>query len=90
MAVHIKDLDTLAVWAEELGWVLIETNPPVLTKFGRTLQLKFNGAGKINGMAWIGGPEHADMMSGACSLRRVREWMLTPLEPPPPPDDDLP
>jgi hypothetical protein len=89
MAVHTKDLDTLTAWAEELGWVLIDTDPPVLTKFGRTLQLKFNGAGKINGMTWIGGPEHGNMMSGACSFNRVRLWMETPLEPPPP-DDDLP
>jgi hypothetical protein len=89
---HTKDLDTLAAWAEELGWELIETNPPILVKAGRRLQLKFNGAGKINGMSWTGGSEHGDMMSGACSFRRVREWMQTALDKPPPtdPDDNLP
>lgn len=92
MAVHTKDLDTLAAWAEELGWAFIETDPPVLTRLGRTLQLKFNGAGKINGINWIGGDEHSTAMSGACSLNRVRMWMETPLEAPPEPepDDDLP
>lgn len=92
MAVHTADLDLLAAWAEELGWVFVETDPPVLTRLGRTLQLKFNGAAKINGISWIGGPEHGTLMSGACSLNRVRQWMETPLEAPPEPepDDDLP
>lgn len=77
------DLDRwLLPWAEELGWAVLDTNPPTFTKAGRTLQLKYNSAGRCNGMSWIGGDEHGSTIAGTTSLNKVRQWMQTPLSVP--------
>lgn len=94
MPAHVKDLETLGAWAEELGWVMTDDEPTVLTKLGRTIRIEYNMAGRPNKMQWFGGNEHTQYGAGFTSLTRVRQWMTTELgEPAPagqPADDDLP
>lgn len=75
----VHDLDKITDWAAEFGWEVVETDPPVLTKAGRTLQLKFNTAGKLSSLTWIGGDEHSETIPGTTSLNKLREWMATDL-----------
>lgn len=81
MSPHLRiDLDRwLLPWAEQFGWTVVDTNPPVFTKAGRTLQLQYNSAGRCNKMLWIGGNEHSATISGTTSMNKVREWMATEL-----------
>ena len=79
MSPHLRiDLDRwLLPWAEEFGWTVLDENPPVFRKAGRTLQLQYNLAGRLNRMNWLGGDEHTHTISGTSSLNKVRDWMAT-------------
>ena len=84
ISVHVaNDLRRwLLPWAAEFGWELVDENPPVFTRAGRTLQLKYNKGGKLSGITWVGGPEHSDTTPAGSSLNKVRLWMATPLDEP--------
>lgn len=80
MPPHRKDQDLLAAWAEEFGWVVIDTHPFVATRLGRTIRVEFNMAGRPNKVQWIGGDERTTLGSGTTSMNRIRDWMATEIE----------
>lgn len=84
MTLHPRDQTKILTWASEFGWTVLDVDPMILTKLGRTFTIETNMGGMPNKMKWYGGPERTQHGSGSTSMGRIRDWMATEIPVPAP------
>jgi hypothetical protein len=90
MPLHTKDHDKIMGWADQHGWEVIERDPLIMRKQGRTLQIDVNMAGVPNAVRWMGGSEHTTLGGGSTSLTRIEKWMATEIQENPEDEEEQP